>query len=120
MSSLNPYEKYLDGRPPEAILSHHSTMSWSGCSPSSATRRSTSRRPPASGAPRRSWLTWPIARLVFAFRLRQTLAEDGPLIQPFDQDKWAATYTGVSGRAGACRLQSHPRLEPAPDRARAP
>jgi hypothetical protein len=33
--------------------------------------------------------------LVFAFRLRQTLAEDGPLIQPFDQDKWAATYTAV-------------------------
>jgi hypothetical protein len=32
---------------------------------------------------------------VFAFRLRQTLAEDGPIIQPFDQDKWAATYDGV-------------------------
>ena len=30
--------------------------------------------------------------LVFAFRLRQTLAEDNPTIQPFDQDKWAAVY----------------------------
>ena len=30
--------------------------------------------------------------LVFGFRLRQTLAEDAPMIQPFDQDKWAATY----------------------------
>ncbi len=28
--------------------------------------------------------------IVFAFRLRQTLAEDNPTIQPFDQDKWAA------------------------------
>jgi len=27
--------------------------------------------------------------IVFAFRLRQTLAEDNPTIQPFDQDKWA-------------------------------
>ncbi len=31
--------------------------------------------------------------LVFSFRLRQTLAEDNPTIQPFDQEKWAATYS---------------------------
>jgi uncharacterized damage-inducible protein DinB len=30
--------------------------------------------------------------LVFAFRLRQALAEPNHVIQPFDQDKWAATY----------------------------
>lgn len=30
--------------------------------------------------------------MVFAFRLRQTLAEDHHVIQPFDQEKWAATY----------------------------
>jgi len=30
--------------------------------------------------------------VVFAFRLRQALAEDHHVIQPFDQDKWAATY----------------------------
>jgi hypothetical protein len=36
--------------------------------------------------------------LVFAFRLRQTLAEDGPTIQPFDQDKWALNYTSVTAR----------------------
>jgi hypothetical protein len=34
--------------------------------------------------------------LVFGFRLRQTLAEDAPVIQPFDQDKWAAFYGGIS------------------------
>jgi|SRR5450756_933497 len=32
--------------------------------------------------------------LVFAFRLRQTLAEDHPVIQPFDQEKWALRYDG--------------------------
>src|ERR1035438_6484510 len=31
--------------------------------------------------------------LVFAFRLRQALAEDHHVIQPFDQDHWAATYS---------------------------
>ena len=30
--------------------------------------------------------------LVFGFRLRQTLAEDVPVIQPFDQDLWAKRY----------------------------
>src|ERR1700722_12704940 len=29
----------------------------------------------------------------FAFRLRQALAEDHHVIQPFDQDKWAVTYS---------------------------
>ena len=31
--------------------------------------------------------------LVFAFRLRQALVEDHHVIQPFDQDHWAATYS---------------------------
>jgi uncharacterized damage-inducible protein DinB len=31
--------------------------------------------------------------IVFAFRLRQALAEDHHVIQPFDQDAWAATYS---------------------------
>ncbi len=30
--------------------------------------------------------------VVFAFRLRQALAEDHHVIQPFDQDRWAASY----------------------------
>ena len=31
--------------------------------------------------------------IVFAFRLRQALADDYHIIQPFDQDRWAATYS---------------------------
>ena len=30
--------------------------------------------------------------VVFAFRLRQALAEDNHVVQPFDQDKWSANY----------------------------
>jgi hypothetical protein len=37
---------------------------------------------------------------VFGFRIRQTLAEDGPVIQPFDQDRWAAR-NGVYSAAAA-------------------
>jgi len=31
--------------------------------------------------------------IVFAYRLRQALAEDHHVIQPFDQDKWASPYS---------------------------
>jgi hypothetical protein len=37
--------------------------------------------------------------IVFAFRLRQALAEDHHVIQPFDQDKWAATYLNYDAHA---------------------
>lgn len=33
---------------------------------------------------------------VFAFRLRQTLAEDHHVIQPFDQEQWARNYTAYT------------------------
>lgn len=34
--------------------------------------------------------------MAFAFRLRQTLAEDHHVIQPFDQEKWAGNYSAYS------------------------
>jgi len=32
--------------------------------------------------------------IAFGFRLRQALAEDHHMVQPFDQDKWAVNYAG--------------------------
>ncbi|MGA2596010.1 MAG: DinB family protein [Bryobacteraceae bacterium] len=37
--------------------------------------------------------------IVFAFRIRQTLAEDNHVVQPFDQDKWANPYAAYQARA---------------------
>jgi hypothetical protein len=37
--------------------------------------------------------------VAFAFRLRQTLAEDHHVIQPFDQDRWARNYAGYNAHA---------------------
>jgi hypothetical protein len=37
--------------------------------------------------------------IAFAFRLRQTLAEKSHVIQPFDQEKWAGMYGGLSARS---------------------
>jgi hypothetical protein len=37
--------------------------------------------------------------MVFAFRIRQALAEDNPVIQPFDQDLWARNYPAYRAEA---------------------
>ena len=94
MSELNPYEKFLDGRRPEAILGATAGAIDRLLSAMSAEKVNT---PPAKGKWSPAQIVAHLAdcELVFAFRLRQTLAEDAPVIQPFDQDKWAATYTAV-------------------------
>ncbi len=37
--------------------------------------------------------------IAFAFRLRQAIAEENHLIQPFDQDAWAAPYSNPAFHA---------------------
>lgn len=37
--------------------------------------------------------------MVFAFRLRQALAEPNHVIQPFDQDQWAKPYSALPAQA---------------------
>lgn len=94
MSDLNPYDKFLDGRTVTDILAEtpgaiSSLLESMGPGKACET--------PAPG----KWSAGEIiahladCELVFGFRLRQTLAEDSPIIQPFDQDKWAKTYTGI-------------------------
>jgi uncharacterized damage-inducible protein DinB len=95
MSEANPYDKYLDGRPLEAILS---TTAGELGSLLKAIGQEKSAQAPAPGRWSAAEIVAHLAdcELVFAFRLRQTLAEDGPVIQPFDQDKWAKTYAGIA------------------------
>lgn len=44
--------------------------------------------------------------IVFAFRLRQALAEDRHVIQPFDQDRWAETYDAYTASAAVAVFSS--------------
>lgn len=95
MSELNPYARFLDGRSLTAILSS---------TPAQIAKLRKAIGPekmhvsPASGKWSGAEILCHLAdcELVFGFRLRQTLAEDAPTIQPFDQEKWAVTYPGVS------------------------
>jgi hypothetical protein len=88
---LNPYAKFAAGRDPIAVLkSTYTELS-----------KYADRLPKdqlALSAPGKKWSAREIVahladcELVFGFRLRQTLAEDNPILQPFDQEKWAARY----------------------------
>jgi hypothetical protein len=94
MPTLNPYATFLDGRPVLDILTETPHLIRSLLDAMGPGKSSKS---PAPG----KWSPGEIVahladcELVFGFRLRQTLAEDSPTIQPFDQDNWARTYKGV-------------------------
>jgi hypothetical protein len=95
MSTLNPYEDFLTGRPVQEILGATAAQLGLLLEAMGVERVST---PPAPGKWSAAEIVCHLAdcELVFAFRLRQTLAEDAPTIQPFDQDKWAANYRGIA------------------------
>ena len=94
MSQLNPYDSFLDGRPVDAILASTADAIAEYLKAIGPTRINL---PPAPGKWSPAEIVCHLAdcEIVFAFRFRQTLAEDGPTIQPFDQEKWAARYSGV-------------------------
>ena len=95
MSTLNPYEKYLDERPAEEILAATPAVLQKLIDTMGADRALIA---PAPGRWNAAQIAAHLAdcEIVFSFRLRQTVAEDGPVIQPFDQDRWAAAYSGFS------------------------
>jgi len=88
MSATNPYESFLDGRPVGTILSLTENAIAEYLEVIGADKVNV---PPAPGKWSAAEIVAHLAdcEMVFGFRLRQTLAEDNPTIQPFDQDKWA-------------------------------
>ena len=97
MSELNPYAKFLDGRPLETILgstSHEVANKLQMIGPD----RTIEEPAPGKWSPAEIVCHLADCEVAFAFRLRQTLAEDHHVLQPFDQDKWAATYKGIGAR----------------------
>src|SRR5262245_42614418 len=88
---LNPYAVHLEGRDPRDVIALTSRRLQQLADRIGPARITES---PASG----KWSARDIlchladCEIVFAFRLRQTLAEDRHVIQPFDQEQWAKPY----------------------------
>ena len=94
MSELNPYAKFLDGRPLEVILSstgHEIANLLQIMGPD----KSVAAPAPGKWSPNEIVCHLADCELAFGFRLRQTLAEDNHVIQPFDQEKWAVPYPRI-------------------------
>ena len=94
MSALNPYESFLDGRPLTDILADtprviHSLFEKMGPG------KTYEAPAPGKWSPGEIVAHLADCELVFGFRLRQTLAENSPTIQPFDQDNWAKSYNTI-------------------------
>jgi DinB superfamily len=88
VSQENPYDKFLDGRPLETILAETADRIAEFLEVIGHDRVSVE---PAPGKWSAAEIVCHLAdcEMVFGFRLRQTLAEDNPTLQPFDQEKWA-------------------------------
>jgi hypothetical protein len=95
MSQLNPYDSFLDGRPLDTILSS-TPDAIADCLYVIGPNRSNNPPAPGKWSPAEIVCHLADCDLVFGFRLRQTLAEEAPTIQPFDQDHWAGWYRGVA------------------------
>jgi hypothetical protein len=97
MTELNPYAKFIDSRPIPEILTSTPAALEALANAIGADRLAVA---PAPG----KWTPAEIlshladCEIAFGFRLRQTLALDNHVIQPFDQEKWAATYPGITAQ----------------------
>jgi uncharacterized damage-inducible protein DinB len=88
---LNPYAKFLGEQDARAVIA---------ATPGLLHQAVCALTPEAADAPIApgKWSVRQIVahladcELVFSFRLRQTLAMNSPVIQPFDQEAWAARY----------------------------
>jgi uncharacterized damage-inducible protein DinB len=93
--ALNPYASYLGDRNPVEVIAETPGKCAAALHALGAER---SNLAPAPG----KWSAREIlchladCDLVFGFRLRQTLASPGSVVQPFDQDDWARKYAAYS------------------------
>jgi hypothetical protein len=94
MSTLNPYDTFLDGRPVQDIL-FATTNAVEHVLAVIGDDKVATQPAPGKWSPAEIVCHLADCEIAFGFRLRQTLAEEGPVMQPFDQEKWAATYAGV-------------------------
>jgi len=95
---LNPYAKFLVGRNPLDILAA-TYAELAKLAQRMPSEQLAMRTPAGQWNAREIVAHLADCELVFSFRLRQTLAEDHPTLQPFDQDRWAARYSNYDMQA---------------------
>ena len=88
----NPYASNLAGKDPVKVISE--TPGQLERLSKTIGKRIDQPRAPGKWSAREILCHLADCETVFAFRIRQTLAEEKHVIQPFDQDQWAKNYSG--------------------------
>jgi len=98
MTPTNPYAPHLGNRNPREVIAA-TTGNLEKLIGTLGPERAS--QPPAPGkwSPREIACHLADCELAFAYRLRQALAEDHHVIQPFDQELWARNYAAYDLRA---------------------
>lgn len=100
---LNPYARFLENRSVDAVLST-TPGTLAELADSLGPARLAAAPAPGKWSPAQIFAHLADCELAFGYRLRQTLAQDpakypaeaAHVIQPFDQDRWAAHYDVIS------------------------
>src|SRR5215813_2903036 len=95
---MNPYARFLGDRDPLVVIENTSRQ-LSEIVAALPAGRVEWRPAPGKWNAREILCHLADCEIAFAFRLRQTLAEKHHVIQPFDQEKWAGMYGGLSARS---------------------
>jgi DinB superfamily len=95
---MNPYASHLGARDPLDVIAT-TGGELRRLSKALGSERLEQPLGPGKWSPRQIFCHLADAEVAFAFRLRQALAEEHHVIQPFDQDKWASAYMGYEAGA---------------------
>jgi uncharacterized damage-inducible protein DinB len=95
---MNPYASYLGDKDPVKVI--EATPRRLAELAAALAPEARERKPaPGKWSAREILCHLADCEVVFAFRLRQAMAEDHHVIQTFDQDRWARTYAAFDARA---------------------
>ncbi len=95
----NPYARYLGDRDPFEVMAA-SPDRWAGLLARLDPSQVNAPLAPGKWSVREVLAHLADCEVAFGFRLRQALAEPHHVIQPFDQDAWAAKYSAYDAESG--------------------
>lgn len=92
---LNPYASFLGNRNPREVIAE-TPKKLESLLATIGPERANQAPAPGKWSAREILCHLADCETVFAFRIRQALAEENHVVQPFDQDKWAKNYAAYS------------------------
>jgi hypothetical protein len=96
--ATNPYASFVGTREPREVV-ENTALELHRLAGRIGDARMTTPRAPGKWSARDILAHLADCEIAFGYRLRQVLAENNHVIQPFDQDKWAAPYGQMEANA---------------------